>query len=138
MYTVMLYLRDLREHSGLTQPDIADAVGVRSKQVYRWEAGQNVPGFPKLLVFAREVKASLDHVASLLLLDDDDIVSQRVARELARDRWEELQAGSHASTQDEQTRHLCEVIDRLRADPDRLNRVIGYADRLLDEMNGTV
>lgn len=138
MYTAMLYLRDLRERQKLSRSVLGRAIGAESKQIYRWEKGENTPPFPALLLFAQRVQASVDHLVSLLQLDDDDIVSQRVAQELALDRWEELQAQMRLSAQDEQTERLYRAIDQLRADPARLACLAGYADRLLDEMNDTV
>jgi len=39
-------LRMLRERAGLTHEDVADAIGITTDAIYRWESGLNFPSIP--------------------------------------------------------------------------------------------
>lgn len=69
MNDAILRLRDLRLARGLTQDDIADVAGVRTKQVYLWEAGRNEPPSMKLALYIRAVQASPEEIIGLLVKD---------------------------------------------------------------------
>lgn len=56
-------IKEARKVAGMTQKQLADAVGVYAKDVCRWEKGEYTPG---LLVFAEICKA-LDASADDLL-----------------------------------------------------------------------
>ena len=60
MQAAMMYLRVLRETRRLSQADIARAVGVESKQVYRWERGEGEPPASKLAVFVDVVQGNAE------------------------------------------------------------------------------
>ena len=45
--------RALRERAGITQADVAKALGVHRITVTRWETGQRVPGNKKIEAYVR-------------------------------------------------------------------------------------
>ncbi len=61
------YLRHLRKRHGLTQGDVARAIGVTARQVWRWEQGETEPLASALAKYARLVTGSPGHVFRLLL-----------------------------------------------------------------------
>ena len=56
----------LRKSKGLTQDELASAVGVSRQAVYKWESGQSYPEVPKLLEIKHLFNISIDE-----LLDDN-------------------------------------------------------------------
>lgn len=79
MQDAMDRLRQLRVGLGLTQEDVADAIGVRGKQVSLWENGKNELPASSLAVYIRLVKASADEVIGLIMKDQPD-PEERLAR----------------------------------------------------------
>lgn len=71
-----------RERRGLTQEDVADALGVSVNQIYRWESGKNDPTGDKIAAAARVLGESSDY---LLGLDDNDVSLSRIERSLIDD-----------------------------------------------------
>ncbi|EFT8655604.1 helix-turn-helix domain-containing protein [Salmonella enterica] len=57
-----------RKALGLTQQQVADAVGRSGVSVYKWESGQNEPKGQNLIALARVLKCS----ATWLLFGDED------------------------------------------------------------------
>ena len=55
----------LRKSKGLTQDELASAVGVSRQAIYKWESGQSYPEVPKLLEMKLLLSISIDE-----LLDD--------------------------------------------------------------------
>ena len=56
-------IRQLRRRSGLTQEDFAQAIGVRTREIGRWEKGSNSPGpmaRERLRAFAAELRPVSD------------------------------------------------------------------------------
>lgn len=47
-------LREAREHLGMTQRDLAQALGVRQVTIWRWETGQHPIQHPTILRLALE------------------------------------------------------------------------------------
>jgi transcriptional regulator with XRE-family HTH domain len=45
-------LREIRAAAGLTQQELADAVGVKREQVARWEGGRGDPTWTRVLALA--------------------------------------------------------------------------------------
>ena len=128
----MIYLRTLRESQGVSQSDVGRVAGVEAKQVYRWERGENEPPASGLAAFARLVKGDFGHIAQLLLVDSDDVIDEEVALALAADRTEELRQPE--ADQQSRTQRTTAIIARLRAHPHRLDRWLGYGERLIDEL----
>lgn len=133
MHAAMIYLRILREGQELSQADVARAVGVESKQVYRWEKGESKPSGGRIIAMARALRGRFEHVEQLLL-GDDDIIQQEVARALAEDRIKEIRQGNDM---DEHARRIAEITDALRPHPVHLGRWIGYGEYLLHELTDT-
>lgn len=116
------YLRTLRSWHKLTQDDIAKALGVSSKQVSRWENGESDPSSTMLAAFCKLVHGSAIHLNALLTnphvteLDGKNLAGQWLAR-------------SPSEVPD-----VVEVLAvALAGDQQRLDRWIGYGERLLEE-----
>lgn len=56
-------IRELRTERGLTQLELANAVGVTPSTVYSWERGRYVPDVVKLRAIARLFDVSSDDIA---------------------------------------------------------------------------
>lgn len=82
MYAAGQYLRVFREARGMSQEDVAEKIGVASKSVYNWEAGQETKS-RSLAAWIRSVQAVSDDVISLL---DNEDATQEDGQRLAETR----------------------------------------------------
>lgn len=64
------YIKRYREHKALVQEDLAQMVGVRGLQIWRWEKGEATPRV-ELLARLLEVVGGSAATAHKLLLDAD-------------------------------------------------------------------
>lgn len=115
----MTYLRRLRQLHNLSQDDVAQAAGVKSKQVYRWEKCECDPSGPALFLFTDAVHGSLQQVRKLLAshsMTEED--GQRLAEE-----WFQLT--------DTQRVQIDAIIER--TPPDELREIINELQRKVDE-----
>lgn len=55
-------IRQLREHEGLTQKDLAVKVGVNPSAVNRWESGEKTPDLVNLVKLADLFGVTLDYL----------------------------------------------------------------------------
>lgn len=53
-------LNDLRIEKGLTQNNVADALGVKWQNIYRWEKGGVIPSANTLVMLADALGVSMD------------------------------------------------------------------------------
>lgn len=53
-------IRDRRQDAGLTQQQLADAVGATQKQISAWETGQNEPSIKVLKAMAQALDCTVD------------------------------------------------------------------------------
>lgn len=53
-------LRERRQYAGLTQQQLASAVGVQQKQISAWETGQNEPSIKVLKAMAHALGCTVD------------------------------------------------------------------------------
>lgn len=53
-------IRDRRQNAGLTQQQIASAVGATQKQISAWETGQNEPSIKVLKAMAKALDCKID------------------------------------------------------------------------------
>jgi transcriptional regulator with XRE-family HTH domain len=60
-------LRKLRTERLLSQPQLAEALGLSSRTILRWEAGDGEPAATELLALARFFSVSIDQLVSDLL-----------------------------------------------------------------------
>ena len=58
-------LRELRKGRNLSQEGLAELLGVSRQAVSKWEQGEGYPEAETLLLLARELKVSLDHLMGL-------------------------------------------------------------------------
>jgi len=63
-------LIQLRKIHGMTQEDIADAVGVSRQSVAKWESGESVPDIEKCKILANLFEVSLDDLATFETSDN--------------------------------------------------------------------
>ena len=117
------YLRTLREWHNLTQEDIARALGASSKQVSRWENGESNPSSTMLAAFCQLVQGSANHLNTLLTnphvteLDGKNLAGQWLSQSPQRALPDAVEVLAIA----------------LAGDQQRLDRWIGYGQRLLEE-----
>jgi transcriptional regulator with XRE-family HTH domain len=55
----------VREHVGLTQPELARRAGVRLRSLQEWEQGTRIPRFDRAVQLAKGLGVSLDVLAGL-------------------------------------------------------------------------
>lgn len=60
MMTIGKRLRQLRENSGLTQPELAEKLGVNQSTITRYENGTKIPTLPVAIQMADIFGCSLD------------------------------------------------------------------------------
>ncbi|MGB3328673.1 MAG: helix-turn-helix transcriptional regulator [Thermomicrobiales bacterium] len=58
----MRTIRELRIDAGLTQLELANAIGVTPSAVYKWERGQTEPSATNLRDLAAALKVSMDDI----------------------------------------------------------------------------
>ena len=75
----------LRKIKGVTQDELACAVGVSRQAVYKWESGQSYPDVEKLLKIARTFGVTVDD----MLNDEMDVDRQGVMRPVEEVKAEE-------------------------------------------------
>src|SRR5262245_10256307 len=75
-------IRDARKARGLRQEDVAAHLGVSTKQVGRWEKGENAPGSLALVRLLKFFRQRADHPDLLAL---DAIVAKEVSAAVAAD-----------------------------------------------------
>ena len=60
MMTMGKHIKQLRENSGMTQPELAAKLGINQSTVVRFENGTKVPTLPIAIQIADEFNCSLD------------------------------------------------------------------------------
>ena len=71
-------LRAIRLACGLTQADVAKALGVDQSLWSKWERGQRTPDLLRLLDFARKAGASIELICNGLLLRTNGALAERL------------------------------------------------------------
>lgn len=77
-------LKHLRKEKGVTQPQLADAIGVSKGNVGDWETGKSRPGFDAIIALAQYFDVSADYLLGLRTrvkppLDDNNTLSDEQA-----------------------------------------------------------
>jgi transcriptional regulator with XRE-family HTH domain len=72
-------LRALRAERRLSQPQLADGLGLSSRTILRWENGEGEPNATDLLALARFFSVSIDQLVSDLLPSESPLAKTRVA-----------------------------------------------------------
>lgn len=62
---VLNYVRELRKERGMTQEELAEAVGVSRQTIISIERGRYVPSLPLALAIARFFRCSIDEIFKL-------------------------------------------------------------------------
>src|SRR5687767_5853977 len=66
------YIAHARERRGLTQPQLADQVGVDRQQVYKWEKRRALPARRNIPALASALDVPADELYGLLVCAKDD------------------------------------------------------------------
>lgn len=59
------HLLELRKKNHLTQPQVAEGVGITTRTYQRYEAGEREPNLSTLVALAKFYNVSLDYLAGL-------------------------------------------------------------------------
>lgn len=123
------YLRALRDADGATQQEIADRLGISLKTVQRIEGGDGRTLAPTLAAFVTAVKGNAGHVLALInSVDATTEAAERLATE-----WHAEQAKFDQAERNARTARAQALIAELEADPRKLDRLLGYGERLIEE-----
>lgn len=127
------YLWELRELRRMSRDEVAAQIraqtgeGTNDVQVMRIEKGQ--PTNPAVFAaFCRAIDGDWGKVWSLLLDRDS---GDEAGRKAAHDWFDKLPADP--DERERRRQYAVDLIDALLADSDRLNKLIGYGRRLLEE-----
>lgn len=129
MKAVGLYLRVLREEKRIGRVALGKRLGTDDTQIERIEKGQIDTRSSLLFGFVDVVQGDPDDVATLIL-DVEDVPEKGQA--LAERVIARLKRASRAE-QEEYKRRANALIEALTADPRKLDLLIGYGERLLEE-----
>lgn len=66
-------VREARKESGMTQEELATAVGVTQAAVTQWETGKSTPTLPVLIRLSETLGCTIDFLAGV---PDKDIISE--------------------------------------------------------------
>ena len=62
-----MHLKKLRRKKKIMQQDMANSLGVSLKQFQRYEQGINIPPFDKAILWAKELKLTLNQFKALYI-----------------------------------------------------------------------
>lgn len=123
------YLRVLREARYSSREAIAKVLQVDDSQIERIEKGKHNTRGPFLFAFIREVRANANHITQLIL---DDSLDEKAAQQMAAD-WLKQIGDREPSEQEDMRLRAIALIDELLSDPQKLDRLMGYGERLQEE-----
>jgi len=123
------YLRELRESLGLSQPELASAVGwsVRALSEYETGGATDIKA-TRLGQVLRVLKGSAEEALRLACAGEEEELDKQ-HRRIIRARVLVLAA----DLGDDRLHEVLSAISELRSDPARLACLVGYANRLLEE-----
>jgi transcriptional regulator with XRE-family HTH domain len=123
------YLRELRESVGLSQPELASAVGwsVRALSEYETGGATDIKA-TRLGQVLRVLKGSAEEALRLACAGEEQELDKQ-HRRVIRARVLALAA----ELDDDRLHELLSLINELRSDPVLLGYLVGYANRLLEE-----
>jgi len=126
------YLRELRESVGLSQPELASAVGwsVRALSEYETGGATDIKA-TRLAQVLRVLKGSAEEALRLACAGEEQELDEQ-HRRVIRARVLALSA----ELDDDRLDELLSLINELRSDPALLACLVGYANRLLEERAG--
>ena len=124
------YFRVLRETAGKSRAKLAAELGVSEMSIWRIEEEGQEPKAELLTGLVRALKARWEDVEYLLSKKTfGEAEGTRLAQE-----WLAANAAYGSLDEQEQRRiQAIRAIDALLHDPAKLDRLIGYADRLIEE-----
>jgi transcriptional regulator with XRE-family HTH domain len=124
MQAAAAYFQTLREQQGLSRARLALQLDITEMSLYRIEEQGQEPKAELLMKLVRALGANIDHVYNLFADDATPADGRRLA----------LQWLLHEPSEEERRRAaLLAVAESLINDPQKLDRLLGYADRLREE-----
>jgi transcriptional regulator with XRE-family HTH domain len=123
MKALAAYIKELRRAQGMSQENLAHAIGLSSRQYIRFETGQNTIKAETLVRVISVLQAPLDHIIYIL---EKPSITPEDAQQLAEE-WQRGYSSSPLPPEIEVVAH------NLAGDPIRMGRWIGYGERLLEE-----
>ena len=109
----------------MSRARLAAQLGVSEMSLYRIEEQNQEPKAELLMAIVHVLKGNADHVYHLLTKDD---ATAAEARQLALS-W----LHQEPSETERRRQALLDVVESLMNDPQKLDRLLGYADRLREE-----
>lgn len=134
MQAVGAYLWELRRRKGVSRATVGKALGdVDHSQIERIEKGQTDTRGSLLLAFVHAVGGNPDDVVALMV---EPKATADEGKQLAAQWWSQQIQGATPQEQDERRQQAMALVDALLADPAKLDRLMGYGERLLEEQQG--
>lgn len=65
LFSMAERLKNLREHSGRTQVELANVLGLTRSSVNAWEMGISIPSTPYIVELAKVYRVSTDHLLGM-------------------------------------------------------------------------
>lgn len=89
----------------------------------------------ELVAFLRAVGGDIDHVYRLLLVPEPNTTAEQLGREEAKRYIEQIKARTPQQPEEANERYqrAIEIAQGLLSDPRKLDRLIGYGERLQEE-----
>lgn len=116
------YLWELRKSTGLSRDDVAKKFATSRTIIEGIETGERETRSSLLLAFTRLVNGSAEQITDLLL---DEKTTAEDGREAARNLLKQLS--------DAELANVIRIFQHVKQNPSSFDRLIGYADRLLEE-----
>lgn len=127
MIAVGAYIRVLREGRGLSRAELASAIGTHESQLYRIEKGDQDSRGSLLFTIIKELRGDIQDVYRLMTAAN---ASADEGRQLADRVQDQLR---QAESEGERHQVLQRLIADMEANPQKLDQLIGYGARLLEE-----
>lgn len=132
MQAVGIYVRELREAHGLTQLEVASAVGTNTTYIWRVESGTlENPGIDLMMRIVEAVHGRGDHLMKLILAERPTEALARALAAEARLSPAETEQVAKFLTSDVEVRKLLESVYEAAHNPVLRGRLRGYLDSLM-------
>lgn len=134
MNAVTAYIRQLRKDRHMSRAKVAMLAGVSENTVYRVERNEQEPSGPLLVKLVAAVRGHFDD-ASQLVLDadaDESVGIERARQWLSGSQQSDITQLMQAVPSDQVTEAIA-ILEELQSDPQKMDRLIGYGQRLREE-----
>jgi transcriptional regulator with XRE-family HTH domain len=110
------FIRHHRTKAGMTQQELADAIGMTNRSVSQWETNRETPSRDALAKLAAVFRIKLDEFKRFWNMDVLDVVSG----------WQSDMDALSPDEQENLRRQARQLTDALLADPQRLDQWLEY------------